>query len=33
MVPKALPSMFRVSAPRMLTFTPQSMASEAMSGS
>ena len=33
MEPKALPSMFRVSAPRMLTFTPQSMAREAMRGS
>ena len=32
MVPKARPSMLRVSAPRMLAFTPHSMASVAMRG-
>lgn len=32
MVPVARPPTLRVSAPRMLTFTPQSMAREAMRG-
>ena len=33
MEPKALPFTLRVSAPSMFTFTPQSMAREAMRGS